>query len=63
MIGSAVASMTGGSGQIRWTAEGTVLPACKVVDASLFPVVPCANTNFPTLMTAERIADATLAAA
>ena len=55
--------MTGGSGQIRSTADGTVLPACKVVDASLFPVVPCANNNFPTLMTAERIADATLAAA
>jgi 5-(hydroxymethyl)furfural/furfural oxidase len=33
------------------------------LDASLFPVVPCANTNFPNLMTAERIADATLAAA
>ena len=30
----------------------------RVVDASLFPVVPCANTNFPTLMTAEKIADA-----
>ena len=29
----------------------------RVVDASLFPVVPCANTNFPTLMTAEKIAD------
>jgi choline dehydrogenase-like flavoprotein len=26
----------------------------RVVDASLFPVVPCANTNFPTLMTARR---------
>jgi len=40
--------MTGGSGQIRWTGRvGAVLPACKVVDASLFPVVPCANTNFP----------------
>jgi len=25
--------------------------------------VPCANTNFPTLMTAERIAAATFAAA
>jgi len=35
----------------------------RVVDASLFPVVPCANTNFPTLMTAEKIADAMLAAA
>jgi 5-(hydroxymethyl)furfural/furfural oxidase len=33
----------------------------RVVDASLFPTVPCANTNFPTLMTAEKIADAALA--
>jgi 5-(hydroxymethyl)furfural/furfural oxidase len=33
----------------------------RVVDASLFPVVPCANTNIPTLMTAEKIADAILA--
>jgi 5-(hydroxymethyl)furfural/furfural oxidase len=33
----------------------------RVVDASLFPAVPCANTNFPTLMTAEKIADAMLA--
>jgi 5-(hydroxymethyl)furfural/furfural oxidase len=32
----------------------------RVVDASLFPVVPCANTNFPTIMTAEKIADAIL---
>ena len=29
----------------------------RVVDASIFPVVPCANTNFPTLMTAEKIAE------
>ena len=28
----------------------------RVVDASIFPVVPCANTNFPVLMTAEKIA-------
>jgi 5-(hydroxymethyl)furfural/furfural oxidase len=35
----------------------------RVVDASLFPAVPCANTNFPTLMTAEKIADAMLTAA
>jgi 5-(hydroxymethyl)furfural/furfural oxidase len=33
----------------------------RIVDASLFPVVPCANTNFPVLMTAEKIADAVLA--
>jgi 5-(hydroxymethyl)furfural/furfural oxidase len=35
----------------------------RVVDASLFPVVPCANTNIPTLMVAEKIADAILAGA
>ena len=28
----------------------------RVVDASIFPVVPCANTNFPVLMSAEKIA-------
>jgi 5-(hydroxymethyl)furfural/furfural oxidase len=33
----------------------------RVVDASIFPIVPCANTNFPVLMTAEKIADAILA--
>jgi 5-(hydroxymethyl)furfural/furfural oxidase len=32
----------------------------RVVDASVFPVVPCANTNFPVLMTAEKMADAIL---
>jgi 5-(hydroxymethyl)furfural/furfural oxidase len=33
----------------------------RVVDAAVFPVVPCANTNFPTLMTAEKISEAVLA--
>jgi len=33
----------------------------RVVDASIFPVVPCANTNLPVLMTAEKCADAILA--
>jgi len=35
--------------------------ALRVTDASIFPVVPCANTNFPVLMTAEKVADAILA--
>jgi 5-(hydroxymethyl)furfural/furfural oxidase len=35
----------------------------RVVDASIFPQVPCANTNFPVLMTAEKMADAILAGA
>ncbi len=38
--------------------EGRVkgMQGLRVVDASIFPVVPCANTNFPTLMSAEKIA-------
>ena len=32
----------------------------RVVDASIMPCVPCANTNFPTLMTSEKIADTIL---
>ncbi len=39
--------------------EGRVhgVQGLRVVDASIFPVVPCANTNFPTMMVAEKIAD------
>ena len=46
-------------------AEGRVrgVGGLRVVDASIFPVVPCANTNFPVLMAAEKIADAALAEA
>jgi 5-(hydroxymethyl)furfural/furfural oxidase len=48
-------AVTDNEGRVRGVA------GLRVVDASLFPAVPCANTNFPTLMTAEKIADTMLA--
>jgi 5-(hydroxymethyl)furfural/furfural oxidase len=50
-------AVTDSQGRVRGGISGL-----RVVDASIFPLVPCANTNFPTLMTAEKIADAILAA-
>lgn len=47
-------AVTTPSGRVRGV-EGL-----RVADASVFPVVPCANTNFPVLMNAEKIADAIL---
>jgi 5-(hydroxymethyl)furfural/furfural oxidase len=48
-------AVTDPAGRVRGVA------GLRVVDASIFPVVPCANTNFPVLMTAEKVADAILA--
>ena len=44
-------AVTDGSGQV-YGVEGL-----RVVDASLMPSIPRANTNTPTIMMAERIAD------
>lgn len=45
-------------------ADGRVrgLAGLRIVDASIFPTLPRANTNFPTIMVAEKIADRMLAA-
>ncbi|MBM3607828.1 MAG: glucose dehydrogenase, partial [Alphaproteobacteria bacterium] len=39
------------------------VPGLRVCDASIFPNVPCANTNLPTMMVGEKIAAAILAGA
>jgi 5-(hydroxymethyl)furfural/furfural oxidase len=44
-------AVTSPSGMVRG------VPGLRVVDASIFPMIPCANTNFPTMMVAEKIAD------
>lgn len=49
-------AVTDNQGRLRGGIQGL-----RIVDASIFPIVPSANTNFPTLMTAEKIADAILA--
>ena len=45
------AAVTGPTGRVHGV-EGL-----RVCDASLMPSIPCANTNIPTIMIAERIAD------
>jgi 5-(hydroxymethyl)furfural/furfural oxidase len=44
-------AVTSSSGLVRG------VEALRVVDASIFPMIPCANTNFPVMMVAEKIAD------
>ncbi len=41
------------------TPKGAVygVEGLRVCDASLMPAIPCANTNLPTIMIAERVAD------
>jgi 5-(hydroxymethyl)furfural/furfural oxidase len=48
-------AVTDNAGRVRG------MEGLRVTDASIFPVVPCANTNFPVLMTAEKVSDAILA--
>jgi 5-(hydroxymethyl)furfural/furfural oxidase len=45
-------AVTNPAGRVRDT-EGL-----RIVDASIFPVIPCANTNIPVIMAAEKIAAA-----
>ncbi|MGH7153134.1 MAG: GMC oxidoreductase, partial [Acetobacteraceae bacterium] len=47
-------AVTNSAGRVRG------VDGLRVVDASIFPVVPCANTNLPVLMTAEKCANAIL---
>lgn len=44
-------AVTSASGRVRGVS------GLRVVDASIFPTIPRANTNFPTMMVAEKIAD------
>jgi len=43
--------VTDGIGKVRG------LDGLYICDASLMPTIPCANTNLPTIMMAEKIAD------
>jgi len=40
-----------------FTGKVNGIKGLRICDASLMPSIPCANTNIPTVMIAERIAD------
>jgi 5-(hydroxymethyl)furfural/furfural oxidase len=44
-------AVTNASGVVRGVS------GLRICDASLMPSIPCANTNIPTIMLSERIAD------
>jgi 5-(hydroxymethyl)furfural/furfural oxidase len=44
-------AVTDGAGRVHG------VPGLRICDASLMPAIPRANTNIPTIMLAERIAD------
>jgi len=48
-------AVTDANGSVRGVA------GLRIVDASIFPVIPSANINLPTIMLAEKISDAILA--
>ena len=48
-------AVTDSSGNVRG------VTGLRIVDASIFPVIPSANINLPTIMLAEKISDAILA--
>ena len=50
-MGEGEMAVTDGQGRVHG------IEGLRVVDASLFPVIPTGNLNAPTIMLAEKIAD------
>ena len=44
-------AVTSSSGQVQR------VTGLRICDASVMPSIPCANTNIPTIMVAERMVD------